>query len=386
MVGVMNRLRNLDAYPKINEDFYRRTLSGGVITLASSIVMLILFFSELQLYIHPVTETQLRVDTSRGEKLRINFDVTFPALQCSIISLDSMDISGERHLDVRHDIIKRRLDSSGNVIEAKQDGIGHTKIEKPLQKHGGRLEHNETYCGSCFGAEASDDACCNSCEEVREAYRKKGWALSDPESIDQCKREGFVQKVKDEEGEGCNVHGFLEVNKVAGNFHFIPGQSFHQSGFQFHDMLLFQQGNYNISHKVNRLAFGDFFPGVVNPLDGVQWNQGKQSGVYQYFIKVVPSIYTDVHQNTIQSNQFSVTEHFQNMEAGRMQSPPGVFFYYDLSPIKVIFEEQHVEFLHFLTNVCAIVGGNQYIYPFSIQFKHTLLICLSSNSKLKLYL
>jgi len=55
-----------------------------------------------------------------------------------------------------------------------------------------------------------------------------------------------VQKVKDEEGEGCNVHGFLEVNKVAGNFHFIPGQSFHQSGFQFHDMLLFQQGNYNV--------------------------------------------------------------------------------------------------------------------------------------------
>ncbi|KAF2546403.1 hypothetical protein F2Q70_00020357 [Brassica cretica] len=299
----MNRLRNLDAYPKINEDFYKRTLSGGVITLVSSVVMLILFFSELRLYMHPVTETQLRVDTTRGEKLRINFDVTFPALQCSIISIDTMDISGERHLDV------------------------------------------------------TDDACCNSCEEVREAYRKKGWGLSDPESIDQCKREGYVQKVKDEEGEGCNVHGFVEVNKVAGNFHFVPGQSFHQSGFQFHDMVMFQQGNYNISHKVNRLAFGDFFPGVVNPLDGVQWNQDKQNGVYQYFIKVVPTVYTDVHGKTIQSNQFSVTEHFQNAEAGRMQSPPGVFFYYDLSPIKVIFEEQHVEFLHFLTNVCAIVGG-----------------------------
>jgi hypothetical protein len=27
------------------------------------------------------------------------------------------------------------------------------QIEKPLQKHGGRLEHNEAYCGSCFGAE-----------------------------------------------------------------------------------------------------------------------------------------------------------------------------------------------------------------------------------------
>lgn len=28
-----------------------------------------------------------------------------------------------------------------------------TQIEKPLQRHGGRLEHNETYCGSCYGAE-----------------------------------------------------------------------------------------------------------------------------------------------------------------------------------------------------------------------------------------
>jgi hypothetical protein len=27
------------------------------------------------------------------------------------------------------------------------------QIERPLQKHGGRLEHDEKYCGSCFGAE-----------------------------------------------------------------------------------------------------------------------------------------------------------------------------------------------------------------------------------------
>jgi Endoplasmic Reticulum-Golgi Intermediate Compartment (ERGIC) len=28
------------------------------------------------------------------------FDITFPALQCSIISVDAMDISGLEHLDV----------------------------------------------------------------------------------------------------------------------------------------------------------------------------------------------------------------------------------------------------------------------------------------------
>ncbi|KAG9451546.1 hypothetical protein H6P81_011511 [Aristolochia fimbriata] len=357
MDGVFKKLRTLDAYPKINEDFYSRTLSGGVITVTSSIVMLLLFLSELRLYLHAVTETKLVVDTSRGETLRINFDVTFPALPCSIVSLDAMDISGEQHLDVRHDIFKRRIDAHGNVIESRPDGIGSPKIDKPLQRHGGRLEQNETYCGSCYGAEASDEDCCNSCEEVREAYRKKGWGLSDPDLIDQCKREGFLQQIKEEEGEGCNIYGYLEVNKVAGNFHFAPGKSFQQSNVHVHDLLAFQKDSFNVSHKINRLAFGDYFPGVVNPLDGVEWTQQTSYGMYQYFIKVVPSVYTDINGHKIQSNQFSVTEHFRGTEFGRIQAIPGVFFFYDLSPIQVTFTEQHVSFLHFLTNVCAIVGG-----------------------------
>uniref|UniRef100_A0A0V0IBZ1 Putative endoplasmic reticulum-Golgi intermediate compartment protein 3-like n=1 Tax=Solanum chacoense TaxID=4108 RepID=A0A0V0IBZ1_SOLCH len=357
MERVFSKLRNLDAYPKINEDFYNRTLSGGIITLVASIIMLVLFVNELGLYIHSYTETQLVVDTSRGGKLHIHFDITFPAVPCSLLSLDARDISGEEHFDIRHDIFKKRIDSHGAVIEVRQDGIGAPKIEKPLQRHGGRLEHNETYCGSCFGAETADDECCNSCEEVREAYRKRGWGMTNPDLIDQCKREGFVQKIKDEEGEGCNIHGSLEVNKVAGNFHFAPGKSFQQSNVHVHDLLTFQKDSYNISHKINRLTYGEYFPGVVNPLDGVTWTQETPHGMYQYFIKVVPTVYTDVSGHTIQSNQFSVTEHFKGADFGRFQSIPGVFFFYDLSPIKVTFTEQHVSFLHFLTNVCAIVGG-----------------------------
>ncbi|RVW65405.1 Endoplasmic reticulum-Golgi intermediate compartment protein 3 [Vitis vinifera] len=103
--------------------------------------------------------------------------------------------------------------------------------------------------------------------------------------ISMCKREGFLQRIKDEEGEGCNIYGFLEVNKVAGNFHFAPGKSFQQSNIHVHDLLAFQKDSFNISHKINRLAFGDYFPGVVNPLDGVQWIQATPSGMYQYFIK-----------------------------------------------------------------------------------------------------
>ncbi|KAL5562908.1 hypothetical protein UlMin_032655 [Ulmus minor] len=359
MDGILHRLRNLDAYPKINEDFYSRTFSGGLITLVSSIVMFFLFLSEFRLFLHTVTETKLAVDTSRGETLHINFDVTFPAIPCSLLSIDAIDVSGEQHFDIKHDIVKKRIDGHGNLIEAKKDGIGAPKIEKPLQKHGGRLEHGETYCGSCFGAEASDDDCCNSCEEVREAYRKKGWAVTNVDLIDQCKREGFIQRVKDEDGEGCNIEGSLEVSKVAGSFHFAPGKSFHHANIFLTDLLALQQESYNISHKINKLAFGDYFPGAVNPLDGVKWLQQETphgSGAYQYFLKVVPTVYTNLRGRKVYSNQYSVTEHFKSSEAGRI-SLPGVFFYYDFSPIKVTFKEEHVPFLHFLTHVSAIIGG-----------------------------
>lgn len=62
----------------------------------------------------------------------------------------------------------------------------------------------------------------------------------------QCKREGFVQKIKDEAGEGCNIHGSLEVNKVAGNFHFAAGKSFHLSNFNVQDLIAFQAESHNV--------------------------------------------------------------------------------------------------------------------------------------------
>lgn len=354
---MLNKLRNLDAYPKINEDFYSRTLSGGLITIVSTVIMIFLFISEIRLFLFQSTETQLVVDTSRGETLRVNFDVTFPSIACSLISVDTMDISGEQHYDIRHDITLKRIDHLGKTIQQKAGGIGATKIERPLQKHGGRLDKDEAYCGSCYGAESSDDHCCNSCEEVREAYRKKGWGLGNPDVIDQCKREGFVQQVKEEDGEGCNLHGFLEVNKVAGNFHFSPGKGLHQSSLFLSDLILFQSDNYNISHTINKLSFGKEFPGAVNPLDGVKWIQKEpSSGVYQYFIKVVPTIYIDIRGNMINSNQFSVTEHFRDA-VGFPKPLPGIFFVYDFSPIKVIFTEENASLLHFVTNICAIVGG-----------------------------
>ena len=47
-MGVFSGLKALDAYPKIRDDeFFTKTLSGGIVTIASSVIMVMLFLSEL---------------------------------------------------------------------------------------------------------------------------------------------------------------------------------------------------------------------------------------------------------------------------------------------------------------------------------------------------
>ncbi|GCB79565.1 hypothetical protein scyTo_0020223 [Scyliorhinus torazame] len=60
----------------------------------------------------------------------------------------------------------------------------------------------------------------------------------------------------------------------------------------------------------------------------------------------------------VRTNQFSVTRH-EKVANGLIgdQGLPGVFVLYELSPMMVKFTEKHRSFTHFLTGVCAIIGG-----------------------------
>ena len=135
------------------------------------------------------------------------------------LSIDVMDVSGEHQLDVEHTMFKQRLSLDGDAIS-----------EVPTKSQLARDEPitNDTKCGSCYGAETDTRPCCNTCEQVREAYRQKGWAFSDPGSIEQCVDEGWTTQIKDQMNEGCRLYGTIDVSKVAGNFHFAPGKSFQQ--------------------------------------------------------------------------------------------------------------------------------------------------------------
>lgn len=275
------------------------------------------------------------------------------------------------------------------------------------------------YCGECAGAPAPPNAvkpgCCNSCEEVREAYAMKQWSFGDGGNIEQCKREGYAERLQAQRKEGCRLEGVIRVNKVVGNFHIAPGRSFTNGNLHVHDLDTYFDQNlpeaekHTMTHEIHQLRFGPQLPDELsrrwqwtdhhhtNPLDGTKQEIQDPAYNFMYFIKVVSTSYlplgwdptysSTVHtaldkaplgqhgfgygpQGSIETNQYSVTSHKRSLLGGNDAAEghkerihaqgglPGVFFQYDISPMKVINRETRPKtFSSFLTGVCAVVGG-----------------------------
>jgi hypothetical protein len=361
MEAILDSVRKLDAYPKTLDDFRVRTVEGAVVSLFSVVFMIFLFFSELSYYTTTQTVDVLSVDQGLKEKLTINFNVTFPSTSCALISMSAMDPSGDHELTTDHEVFKHRLDAAGVTVgEAMRNNMGGTIKTKDQLHELKEGEKGETKCLSCYGA-GDEGQCCNTCEEVKQVYAKKGWkmpVLNMRNHITQCANEGY-EASQEQKGEGCNLHGHFKVNKVSGNFHFGPSKSFQHAHLYTFDLMSFTTEGFNISHKINQISFGDEFPGLESPLDGTQRMMPKDegSGMFQYYVQVVPTGYEHLAGEVVSSNQYAVTEHMRKISVQSHRWLPGVFFFYEISSIKVNIKEQRRGLVQFLTSACAIIGG-----------------------------
>jgi hypothetical protein len=254
-------------------------------------------------YHYQETVDHLYVNTTRSSKLKIDFDFSFPEVPCNILSVDAFDDGGFPQSEAIHEIYKHRLTPSGEKFGiAERETLGNTlQTEEQLENLAKELIDGETVvvkekigaCGNCYGAGVAGQ-CCSTCQDVKDAYTRVGWHMK-PQGIVQCISEAFQTNIKDQFADdgGCQVFGSLELNKGSGHFHVAPHKKIHEGGgmasglFNLMDLISFTFDQFNITHTINSLSFGENFPGITSPLDGQVRIVHDTHGMYQYYIKVL---------------------------------------------------------------------------------------------------
>ncbi|XP_050438200.1 endoplasmic reticulum-Golgi intermediate compartment protein 3 [Adelges cooleyi] len=362
----LNTLKQFDAFAKPLEEVQIKTVWGGVVSLVCFLTIGFLMMSNLFEYLDTTPTEELFVDTSRNKKLQINLDIIVPRISCDYLSLDAVDSSGEQHLHIDHNIYKRRLDLNGKPISdpKKADGVGSKEVNKALSNKHSQTNVSDVVapsCGSCYGAESSSILCCNTCDDVRRAYKLKSWDFN-PSVIEQCKNQNSNSSSENAFKEGCQIFGTLQVNRVGGSFHIAPGTSFSINNMHVHDVHPYSSSSFNTTHIIRHLSFGqkvESIPGHGgNPLDSSETMAFEGGTMFQYYLKIVPTLYQRKDKTVFSTNQFSVTKHNKIISLERGTSGmPGVFFSYELSPIMVKFTERQRLLGHLITQFLCNISG-----------------------------
>jgi endoplasmic reticulum-Golgi intermediate compartment protein 3 len=421
-----NVVKKLDfMFPKVDVEYTVQTERGGITTLITYGIIAILVGAECLSWIsqnyHHSSVEHIKVDTSLGKKMQVNIDITFPSLACEDLHIDIMDVAGDSQLGIEDQMVKKRLNMKGLVLgkEETVEANKHQQIhqEKQLVL---KVELPDNYCGPCYGAHQNETQCCNTCDELMEAYKTKRWRTDLLlQSAEQCIREGRdkIEPKHLRRGEGCNLQGHFMVNRVGGNFHIAMGEGIERDGRHIHTFNPEETHHFNASHVIHHLSFGpepeySYKNHEVMALNGAKKIVSKEhgtTGLFQYFIKIVPTTYIgsgNTGSKTIETNRYFYTERFRPLmkeifesdetddddSEKNVESPivekdadgkktsvhaghvgghahqdhhnvkknallPGVFFIYEIYPFEVEISSSSVPITHLLVRLMATIGG-----------------------------
>ena len=292
--------RSIDTHSPVSPEFRIRTVSGATLSLLTLLLIGHLIRSEYSYNLSPTFLDTVRVMPQSPDGLEVEFDITFNHIPCALLATDANDPTGQSqtmHIDKKHRVWKHRLDKDGRTIGRKsrfelggtltsEEQLGTLAKAKEQQKTGGTFQESleemrkldeevddEEECGTCYGAGEAGE-CCNTCDDVKRAYRRKQWHIDDISTITQC---AHLVRADKEEGEGCNIHGFIALSTGGGNLHFAPDRQWEREGdkksgglnmlmggvFDLNSIIeIFNEQfeQFNVSHTVNKLRFGAPIP------------------------------------------------------------------------------------------------------------------------------
>ncbi|KAI0134507.1 endoplasmic reticulum vesicle transporter-domain-containing protein [Xylariales sp. AK1849] len=288
-----------------------------------SVISLVLVWSELARWWSGSENHTFAVEKGVGHSMQINLDIVL-RMQCKDLHVNVQDAAGDRILAAS------RLQEDATNWSQWADNKGMHKLGKDA--HGkvvtGAGTHEEG-----FGEEHVHDIVALGKKRPKWGKTPRMWGRGP--------------------GDSCRIYGSLDLNKVQGDFH-ITARGHGYAEFGEH----LDHNSFNFSHIVNELSFGPFYPSLVNPLDRTVNRADANFHKFQYFMSVVPTVYTVGHAHsasrTIVTNQYAVTEQSHEISERMV---PGIFFKYDIEPILLTIEESRDGYLAFLFKVINVLSG-----------------------------
>ena len=282
-----------------------------------------------------------------SHELQINLDMVI-SMNCADLHVNVQDASGDRIL------AGDMLNKDGTVSHQWVDGskgvylLESGALSKEIEE--------DTHVGHVLG-------------ELKSAKRK------------------FPKTPKLPRGEqpnACRIYGSLEGNKVQGDFHITArghgyqefGQHLDHSGMSYSFLLLCLECvttlelwlmssltlAFNFSHAINELSFGPFYPSLQNPLDRTFAIATANFWRYQYYLSIVPTVYTrspnpdpsNPSSSTVFTNQYAVTSQSHEVSDHTI---PGIFFKFDIEPILLMIREERGSFMALIVRMVNVISG-----------------------------
>ncbi len=312
-------VRELDAFPKVSQDYQKKSARGGTLSIITISVIVILIISEFFYYRGTELKFKYSVDTDMDSLLLLSLDMTV-AMPCDYLGADIVDLAGE------------------------------SKMVTPEMKMEPALFELSDFQSQIFNAKRM-------LLERFSQYR----SLNDFPVIENLNSLAIPKNELTEDPNlkktSCRIHGSMTVKKLAGNFHITVGRSVAHPMGHAHLNMMVPKDTVNFSHRIDHLSFGPPVPGGINPLDSTLRTTNDRRHMFQYYIRVVPTKFSTL-QRTMNTNQYSITERNRtlNHKAGS-HGAVGIFFKYELNAMTIEILEHRRSFLQFIIRMCGIIGG-----------------------------
>ncbi|XP_071907513.1 protein disulfide isomerase-like 5-4 isoform X1 [Coffea arabica] len=448
-----SKLKSVDFYRKIPRDLTEASLSGAGLSIIAAFSMIFLFGMELNDYLTVSTSTSIIVDNSSdGDFLRIDFNISFPALSCEFASVDVSDVLGTNRLNITKTVRKYSIDShlnptgfeflSGPILDAikHDEEIDEEHGEGAVSLYGRNFDRIAKqhpilvvnfFAPWCYWSNRLKPSWEKAAKIIRDRYDPEmdGRILlakvDCTEEVDLCRRhhiQGYPSirifrkgsDLRDEHGHhehesyygdrdteslvqtmetlvapvsleskrlaledksdktkdpkrpapsagGCRVEGFVRVKKVPGNLVISARSPSHS--FDFSQM--------NMSHVISHFSFGK----KINPrersdvkrllpylfrsydrLSGLSYisnpSDSNENVTIEHYLQVV--------KTEVMTRSYKIVEEYEytaHSSLAHSLDIPVAKFHFELSPMQVVITENSKSFSHFVTNVCAIIGG-----------------------------